>query len=139
VSVVTSDPCSIQGFCGNTTGLSQIEVLHVTSQALETTDLSLQFVSYTPGALRFTTAYLENDVAVPSTAILLSSSQTEANRGGLGACTSMLASNIRSWSCHVTIPPGETIQLSVTVPNTLDVNKPITKTLSIQAPGEPAA
>ena len=136
VSVVNKDPCSIKDFCGGTTGLGNITVLHVTSKALETTDLTFTLDGYTPGALRFKTAYLENNASVAATAILFSSSQTEANRGGLGACTSTVADNIRSWSCQVTIPPGETIQLTATVPNTLDPTKPITKTLPITAPGE---
>ena len=131
VQKIDEDPCKIAGFCES---IQVVRVLHVTAGAINTTDLVLTLDSYAPGSLKFKTVYMENDVAVLNTAFLLRTNRVETNRGGLGNCTSSVDGNVRSWNCIVFIPAGDTIVLSVTVPNTLDPSKPITKTLDVLAP-----
>jgi len=132
VEVIDSDPCKISGFCST---IQNVDVLQVTSGQINTTDLVLTLNGYTPGRLRFSTAYVENGVEITNAAFLMRTNRAEANRGGLGACTSSVTGNTRLWDCEVFIPAGDTIVLSVTVPNTLDPAKPITKTLDVVGPG----
>lgn len=133
VNRIDDDPCKIEGFCST---IEIVDVLHVTAGAVNTTDLDLTLTSYTPGSLKFRTAYIENNVTIANVAFLLRTNRAETNRGGLGNCTSTVELNIRLWNCVVFIPAGDTIQLSVTVPNTLDPANPITKTVDVLASGK---
>lgn len=133
VTLIDNDPCKIPGFCNT---IEIVDVLHVTAGVVNTTDLELSLTSYTPGSLRFKTAWLENNITTANVAFLLRTNRVTTNRGALGNCTSTVELNTRLWNCVVFIPAGDTIQLSVTVPNTLDPAKPITKTLDVLAPGK---
>lgn len=135
VNNLKADPCKIHGFC---TAMDAVKVVHITGGQINSTNLVVKVDSYTPGSLTFKAAFIENGIEVTDTPFLLRTNRSETNRGKLGACTSESAidGKARLWKCEVYIPVGDTIALSVTVPNTQDPANPITKTLDVSPPGE---
>lgn len=135
VNMVKADPCKIHGFCS---AMDAVKVAHVTGGQIDSTNLVVKVDSYTPGSLKFKTAFVENGIEISDTPFLLSTDRPETNRGKLGACTSEPAIDrkARLWKCEVYIPAGDTITLSVTVPNTMDPANPITKSVEVSAPGK---
>lgn len=132
LTLVQAEPCTVKQWCEE---LSSVAVLHGSGQAISSTFLSLVLISYEPGSLKFSTAYVEDGKNIGSAAVLLASNRNERNRGRLITCSTQLSEGTRLWDCQCYIPEGDTIRLAAVAPNTQDVTKPLSAAIDITAPG----
>jgi hypothetical protein len=133
LTLVQADPCTVKQWCDE---LSSVAVLHSSGAAISATVLNLDFISYQPGFLKFSTSYVEDGKSIGSAAVLLATNRNEPNRGRPTSCTTQLDSEgKRLWDCQCFIPEGDTIRLAAVAPNTLDPTKPLSAAIDITAPG----
>jgi hypothetical protein len=132
-TALASAPCEVSGMC---VGMQQLNIRRVYNTVVQAVDLNLTLVSYDPGVLKFTTAYIEDAAAVGNHVVAMTSDKTDPSRGALGSCTTVIEpSNIVSWTCFAVIPLGDTIQLTATALVPSDPDTPLSRTIAVNGKG----